>query len=186
MSTRSWDDILDEDEVILWQGQPDPHVRFGIPDSPSVGLMLLFWLGAGAGWMAYASEAWPFGLIHLAIGTAAFGGALIWRPMVWRRTFYSLSNKRAYVATDAPFQGKRLRSFTLDADNRVTLEGGPLYDVNFATSVLPLKDDIRSPRARFRHPIVLQRHGFERLRDGQQVYHLIRDIQSGTYKGAPE
>lgn len=184
MTPRNWDDILDEDEHILWQGQPDPRLRLGLPDSPSMGLFLVFWLGTGIGWLAYAPNDWPFGVILLGVGAAAIGAALIWQPLTWRRTWYSLTNKRAYIATDLPFQGKRLRSFTLDADNHVTLGAGPLYTVSFATSVPPLHQDIRHPRVRLRTPLPTRRHGFQRLHDGKHVYHLIRDIQAEHYGGA--
>lgn len=182
---RRWADILDEDETILWQGQPEPGPELAIP-GPGMGLFALFWLGTGAIWVADLPYSWPFALIHLGIGAGALGTAWVWQPLVRRHTWYSLTNKRAYIATDLPFQGKRLRSYTLDGDNRVTLEGGPLYTVHFITVLLTQQQDMREARSRLRQPLIRQRHGFERLRDGQQVYHLIRDIQADTYEGKPQ
>lgn len=182
---RDWSDILDTDEHILWQGQPDPGPELSIP-GPAMGLFVVFWLGTGAMWVTDLPGSLPFALVHLAIGAAALAKPLLWDPMARRHTWYSLSNKRAYIATNLPFNGKRLRSYTLDADNRVTLENGPLYTVNFITSILTPQQDMRAARSRLRQPLIRQRHGFERLHDGPQVYHLIQDIQTPDRQEPPQ
>ena len=169
MSTRSWDDILDEDEAILWQGRPDPKARVRLPS-----LALVVFGVAFAGFALYETLgavlegrfAWRYALIDLPIGLAVIYGALLDTPLKYRRTWYSLSNKRAFIATDFPLGGRHLASFPIDRDTSLTLEQGKRDNLFFATEEYRVRGRKRTRRI-----------GFESLADGTQVYHLMRDLQ---------
>lgn len=171
-----WDGILDQDETILWQGRPDTGISLGAQNIVML-VFGLFFSGFALFWMAMASMAggyfWMFGLIHFAVGLGIAFGAILWGPFRRRHSWYTLTDRRAFVATDLPVQGKRLKSWPIDADTALELVDGPLQTVNFATEMR------RGKNGRYEVAV-----GFERLRDGKAVYRLMRDTQARTRNDA--
>ncbi|MFZ5965275.1 aspartate carbamoyltransferase catalytic subunit [Thalassococcus sp. BH17M4-6] len=165
-----WNGILDPGERIVWQGRPDGgwHVTAGGIAATLFGAAFagfaLFWMvlaAAGGGYF------WMFGLLHFAAGLSLACGGLI--GPVWRRrhTWYTLTDRRAFVATDVPFMGRKLDSYPIGPDTPLTLRDGPLGTIDFATRT-------RSSRKRSS----IQTIGFERLPDAPAVYRLMRGIQA--------
>lgn len=167
-----WEGILDADETILWQGRPHPGFALEARAIP-MAIFGLFFAGFALFWMILAAQAggfiWAFGLIHFAIGAGLAGKALAWPTFLRRRSWYTLSNKRAFIATDLPVQGRRLRSWPIGADTVLTYADGDLASIGFAFEPL-----------RGRRGMRMRAVGFERIAEGRMVYALMRGLQSDS------
>ena len=168
---EGWEGILDAGERILWQGRPDGgfHIRAGQAGQAGFGL---FFAGFAVVWMVLASNApgpfWMFGLIHFSVGMGLALKPTIWAMMKRRDTWYTLTDRRAIIATDAPFEGRRLMSYPITAATRVDFIDRAQDSVHFAEEVK------RSKNGTYRVPI-----GFDYIgSNGPEVLRLIRDIQA--------
>lgn len=170
--SSGWDGILDDGEHILWQGRPDGRVVMKIGNI--LGFVFgLFFAGFALVWMVLAASAgglfWMFGLLHFAVGIGMAFGSLFWDAVKRRATWYTLTDRRAFVATDLPLTGKTLESYPIDEDTRLSLTGAHPSSIHFATKVR------RGKNRSYEVPI-----GFERLEDAERVYRLLRSIQTGA------
>lgn len=167
---NSWDGILEPGEDILWQGQPDGGFRliwFDIVPGAFGGLFALFSLF----WMVMAGQAgglfWMVGLIHFSVGI----GLMVGRPVAswWmrRHSFYSLSNRRAFIASDYPFKGRVLKSWPITAESTISLSEGKTDTVLFATE----------RRRRHKGGSYTVKIGFEGIHEGRKVLALLHAIQ---------
>jgi len=136
VSASGWEEILDDGETILWQGRPDGAFALSFK---GIGLALfgIFFTGFSLVWMSMAFSApdsfWRFGLIHFAAGilmmvVGVFGGT--YRR---RHSWYSLSTKRAFIATKLPFMGQRLKSYPITKASMLDFRAGALANIFFAT-----------------------------------------------------
>ncbi len=170
MTTSGWDGILDDDEEILWQGRPDRRI---VLRPRNIGGLLFGLLFAGFAlfWMIMAAQAggmfWMFGLLHFSIGLAVAGGAIYLNAFVRSRSWYTLTNRRAFIATDLPLVGKRLKSYPIDGDTVLEFEQGDPASIYFA------QERKRNNNGTTR----VQKIGFERVENGQDLLRLFRDIQ---------
>lgn len=167
-----WEGILERDEQILWQGRPDPGFRLLQGTRLTTMLFGLAFTAFALFWMVGAAEAggyfWAFGLIHFTVGLGLSFGYQIRDWVTRRNSWYTLSNRRALIATDIPLQGRRLDSYPITADTQMTLTEGKTDSVHFAT---------RSWRNR--HGIQSAPVGFEMISEGRKVLALMRKIQKG-------
>jgi hypothetical protein len=167
--SAGWDGILNEGEEILWQGRPDTGLIFS---ASALGKLVfgLFFSGFAVFWMIGAASTggifWMFGLIHFFAGIGVMGSGVVWPGVKAHHTWYSLSNHRAFIATDFPWSSRRLNSYPISAQTSLSLEQGKLDSILFATEEYRVKGRTRTRRI-----------GFERIRDGRTVYNLMRDIQ---------
>ncbi|MCG6903873.1 MAG: aspartate carbamoyltransferase catalytic subunit [Rhodobacter sp.] len=164
-----WQGILDKDETILWQGRPDAKVVWKISHL----FTFLFGLGfAGFAlvWMTMAARSggvfWMFGLIHFSVGLSLAFGTPFFSAWKRRHTWYTLTNHRAFVATDRPFVGRRLKSYPITAETPLTYDAGDPATIHFA-------HEFRRSRNRSTRRDI----GFERIADGAEVYRLMRNAQ---------
>jgi hypothetical protein len=175
MSTApaGWEGILDEGETIVWQGRPDPafHVGFG---SLFIALIGLVFAGFAVFWMVMAAQAggvfWMFGLIHFSIGAAMIVNAVYGDTIRRRGTWYTLTTRRAFIATNLPIKGKKLKSYPITGMTPLVYVAGPLATIRFAKEVRR-----GSKGNRYSVPI-----GFERIEDGETVYKAFRKVQEGS------
>lgn len=167
-----WGGILDDGEAILWQGRPDGAVKFKVAHLLS-GLFGLIFAGFALVWMVMASSAggyfWMFGLIHFFVGLSIGIGPPFWNAWRRRHTWYTLTDRRAFIATDIPLRGRRLASYPIDGDTVLDYQSGDLDTIYFAHEMRRIKNGTR------RHDI-----GFERITGGAEVYRTLRDIQRGN------
>ena len=126
-----WEGILDKNEKILWQGRPDAKLR--LRASKLVGVVFgLVFAGFALFWMIAASFAggffWMFGLLHFFVGLGVAAGALYGSS--WRRkhSWYTLTDRRAFIATDMPFRGRSLKSYPITRDTILDFDGGSHFD----------------------------------------------------------
>lgn len=165
-----WEGILDEGEKILWQGRPgqDFHIPAGSIFIALFGLVFtgfaVFWMSMMAG---MAGPFWMFGLIHFSAGLAVSGSAVFGNTWKRRHSWYTLTDRRAFVATDLPFKGRNLKSYPIGPTTTIDYQAGPPATVHFA-------EELRSGS---KGRTYKARVGFERLDDGAEVMRQIRKAQ---------
>ncbi|MFC2970404.1 hypothetical protein [Acidimangrovimonas pyrenivorans] len=174
MSTPDgWEGILEPGEKILWQGRPDGnlHVPRIEPARLLFGLVFLgfalFWtFGAarsatGDGVMGVVFPA--LGLPFVVVGANMAGGSFLWQAYLRRHSWYTLTDRHAFVATSV--LGRRsLRSWRIDPATIVDFEDGALGSVYFTGS--------RQAQDR-------RRGGFEYIAEAPRVLDLVRRVQRG-------
>lgn len=169
---KGWDGILKPDETIIWQGRPEQGLGLRRQHIFFV-LFGLAFSGFAALWMWLASTAggyfWTFGLIHFTAGIAVIILPIAGPAYMRRKTWYTLTDQRAFIADITFFGRKRLKDYPITKSTRVKVKNGPLTTIHFAERTG------RSKNGTYRIPI-----GFERLRDGQTVAKLISDMQKDT------
>ncbi|MGJ8610326.1 MAG: aspartate carbamoyltransferase catalytic subunit [Octadecabacter sp.] len=172
----AWSDILSGDERILWQGRPDQAFHLGV--SGILGAVFGgFFAGFALFWMSKAMDAggsfWMFGLIHFSVGIVLILTALFGDTFTRRHTWYTLSTERAFIATNKPIIGRKLKSYPITTSVPLEHVIGPPDSLHFATVTKRTKNGSRTV------PV-----GFKRIEDGKTVYALLRDIQKGHYEDA--
>ncbi|MCG3269358.1 aspartate carbamoyltransferase catalytic subunit [Yoonia sp. I 8.24] len=167
--SSAWDGILDTDEEILWQGRPNPGFAF----RPSMIFTTLFGLAFAAFalfWMVMAASAggyfWMFGLLHFAVGVGIIAGAVFFPSFKRRRTWYTLTNRRAFIATELPMLGKKLKSYPVTPDTPIEFRDDPIPSVMLASETK------RGKNSTYTVPI-----GFELIHDARKVLTLLRSVQ---------
>ncbi|MCB1334411.1 MAG: aspartate carbamoyltransferase catalytic subunit [Roseivivax sp.] len=169
-----WEGILEPGETILWQGRPDGAVDLS-PAMLFTGAFGLVFSGFAVFWMAMAARAgglfWMFGLIHFFVGLAVALGPVLGRPLDRRHTYYTLTNRRAFIAKNRPILGKTLASFPITADTPLDYRDGDPGSLYFATR------HKRTASGSSRVHI-----GFERIFDAADVFAKARAIQRGVVK----
>lgn len=164
-----WAGLLDPGEAILWQGRPGTAIRLGIGD---IALMVFgtFFAGFALFWMVMASMAgglfWVFGSIHFMVGLGIICWPLLGRPYLRRHTWYTLTDTRAFIATELPLKGKQLKSYPITSDSHLTLDDGRPGSVIFASEWR------RGKRGSYETRI-----GFMQIDEARKVYGLMRGIQ---------
>lgn len=164
-----WTSYLDRDEEILWQGRPDQAFKVQIDGVLQLG-MSIFFVAFSVFWMFGASQAggmfWMFGLLFFFVGLGQLFRS-IFGPTVRRRSsWYTLTDRRAFIATEYPFVGRKLKSYPITAQTVLDFRADDLSSIYFA------EETKRGQDGTYTIPI-----GFERLRQGDAVYRLMRDVQ---------
>ncbi|MEL7091726.1 MAG: hypothetical protein AAFN94_08335 [Pseudomonadota bacterium] len=164
-----WQGLLDPDERIIWQGKPSGRVQLEFESVFSVIFM--------AAWTAlplFALIAQPkadmliIPVLFVGIGAYFFVGQHFWAAFQRRRTFYTLTNTRAFIG-HAALTGRTLDSYPITPDTPLQLDEGRARAVWFATG----------PKARNFSNEGTAPIGFERLEDPRAVYQLLRNVQRG-------
>lgn len=162
-----WEGILDPDERILWQGRPMDQLTWD-DIGPAQGLMGLFFIGFSSFWMFMAAQGggffWMFGLIFLAVGFVNSVGRPFLLSYLRRHTHYTLTSKRAFVATD-PFGRRGLKSYPITPDMPLEFTGGSPGTIRFGV--------VRQNEM----ALTTLRPVFERLPDGRDVLDLVHQVQ---------
>lgn len=178
-----WAPYLDEGEDLVWEGRPNPGLRFRISDifKSIFGLFFfgfaLFWIimastiGAGApGGMGLIFPL--FGLPFVVIGAYMMVGRFFWDSFVRSKTVYALTTKRGIIARSA--FGRSLKSYPIKRGTEVEYLPGEEATIYFG------KEERRGKNGTY-----TVKRGFEYINGGDEVYRLMRAIQQGRM-GAPE
>jgi hypothetical protein len=172
MTLAAWDAILDDNEKIIWQGRPSGKIRF----QPKNMFTLLFGLafaGFALFWMIMASLAggffWMFGLIHFSAGIGIIVGPIFWPAFSARRTWYTLTDHRAFIASTTLLGQKKLKSYPITPDTPITLTTN-----NDETGSVDFAQETRRGNKGRRYNVDI---GFHNIPDATDVQRLIRDIQ---------
>lgn len=170
-----WQGILDPGERILWQGRPDGRVDFtrGSLRQAAFGLPFLVF---GLTWMTMTWQVvrdaplpgilFPMiGLFITLSGLWQTIGTFLWDAYLRRHTWYTLTDRRAFVATQV--MGRRtLRDWPVDAETLLDYDGALPGTIWFAEA-----------GARDRRFGRRGRVGFEMLPDARAVHGLMRKVQ---------
>lgn len=152
-----WADILDADEVILWQGRPDRRISVPLSGIPQIlvgclfAAMALHWISNG---LTGKGAFWVIPLLFLSIGLWTALYPIFGEAQLRRHTFYSL--------------GKSLKTWPIEPATAPEFEPGSPGSIFFA----------EEPR-RSRNGPYMRRIGFERIEDANHVFRMMREMQSG-------
>ncbi|MFD2172695.1 hypothetical protein [Rhodobacter lacus] len=131
-----WDGILQPGEQILWRGQPIRRIRWGKLVAGVVFALGFCGIG-GALSLAAAREGslfWLVGLVLCLLGIAALVVTLLDERMRRNDTFFTLSDRAAYIARRHWAKGRVLESWPIRAGMEIALQGGDKAgDVIFAS-----------------------------------------------------
>lgn len=176
---EGWEGFLETGETVLWQGRSAGRVTFRGAD-PRQMLLGLAFFGFALFWTFTAFNAARgsnnpmefllpvFGLPFIVIGLRLSGGIEFWRAFVRRNSWYTLTSRRALVATRV--LGRRaLRSWPITSRTVIDLEQGPPDSIWFAEH-----------RHRAGLSQKARRIGFEQINDGREVLRLMRQVQRGA------
>jgi hypothetical protein len=202
MQTRpaGWEDIFDDDETIVWQGRPDTVVVWSnlLSFESIFGLVFagfaVFWLsnvlpmlgiGSGVFGSAFARHSGPpliFSLIFPTVGIAFVFiglymviGRLFWDAYLRGRTWYTLSTRAAYIATEV-WGKRRLKRYSLASMSTLDLEDGSPGTVWFAEEIQTYRSRRaggRTSRTRTRRVPI----GFRRITEPRAVLRLISEAR---------
>ncbi len=172
-----WDDILDPGEKILWQGRPDGRISLA-QSAPMQIAMGLFFTGFALFWIYQASwitshdgvppfaRLFPlFGIPFVLIGLRMLGGDALWHAWLRRHTWYTLTNRRAFIATNAPLRGRTLKSYEITPQTEIEFDGRDPGTLIFA-------HESRRSRGKSRKPV-----GFHRIPEARSVLAEMNDIR---------
>jgi hypothetical protein len=174
--TAGWDGILADGETIVWQGQPEPGIawRDAISATSAFGVVFtgfaLFWMamaatiiGGGSG-PGFPFSMFPlFGLPFLAVGLYFLVGHVIVDAYVRSTTWYTLTDRTAFVASNA-FGQRKLSSYPIREMPFLEL------DDTAPGSVLFWHED--SPRSHRTGRI-----GFRRIAEARAVHARLREAR---------
>lgn len=117
-----WHSILQPGEKILWQGAP--VARIDLREVIASGnwqqaMMGIFFACFGLFWTsgAYRATGDMFALIGLIFtiqGMVMAGKVLVWPSFLLSRSYYTLTDRHAFIATDDPLRGRKIASWPLE------------------------------------------------------------------------
>lgn len=167
-----WAGILATGEQILWQGAPASRLRLEW-DTVFHPVFFLVFTGFSIFWMIMAAQAggtfWMFGLLFFFVGAYNLVGVHYWRHYQRQHTYYTLTDRRAFIARDL-FGRKSLDSYPITDRTQISLvQGTDTGDVYFAEKV-----------TRSRNGTTTRRIGFEQIPDARDVLGLMRQVQAGA------
>lgn len=117
-----WAGILEPGENILWQGTPAFRLRLGLIDRANA-IQGLFMIGFGIFWIWMLPR---FDLLFIAAGLFMIGiglrqtiGPALTQAYLMKHSFYTLTDRRAILATDSPIRGRRLVSYPVEAGTQI-------------------------------------------------------------------
>lgn len=183
-----WDDLLEPEEQILWQGRPEASFRIG-RGGALISVFGLFVLGFAILWISLAARistgsfidlVFPlFGLPFVLAGLWMVVGVHVWSMFQRRYSFYTLTNRRGFIGADLPFLGRRLNWYDVDPNGIGVVERGGLTDVQFGSQKI---SQFRTQTDMFNTHRVPTRFdstapiAFEALADPAPVLKALRDL----------
>ena len=168
---EGWEDIFDYGEELLWQGRPDTAFVWQKKHLQTTLLGLVI-TGFGVVWITMTSTNggyfWLLGIGFLLIGPLLALAPPYMNTLMRGSTWYSLSNKRAFIATERKAVGRKLRAYPIDPDFVLEFDHADPATIYFA---LEVRQSGSGPYT--------AKIGFERINDGQEVYDMMVAIQKG-------
>ncbi|KFI31555.1 hypothetical protein CDV50_02215 [Haematobacter massiliensis] len=173
-ASGGWEGILEPGERVLWQGQPEPGLDLSraslgrLASALPLVIFGLFWIAVTveAGGDDLIARLFPLFGVMILIGGLWHGGLrLLWDSYVLRHTVYTLTDRRAFIATD-PMGRKRLKSWPLDEMVLLDYDGEVPGTIWFGQQFNPNRPGRR-------------RVGFQRIAEARRVYDMMRKIRAG-------
>jgi len=190
VSTQTqWEDILEEGETILWQGRPTNGIRlsdfisFNLPFGLVFAAFAAFWITTSAAMTGNAGmgfDLFPlFGVPFLLVGLYLAVGVPFWDAYERSNSWYTLTDRGAYIATELFGRRKLVRTSVADM-NALELEDGPEGTVWFRKEFRVHTSTRRSRSglpSRSTHTSMI-RLGFKRITEVRKVYRLVAQLIS--------
>ncbi|KPQ14864.1 MAG: hypothetical protein HLUCCA09_03180 [Rhodobacteraceae bacterium HLUCCA09] len=169
-----WEGLLDPGERIIWRGQPSPRFRFSL-----LTVFFIVWAAIFGGVplslvLSGADDGGgAFLLLFVLVAAAVLGGHLAWPRLRSRAMFYTLTDRRAFIATDF-FGIRSLKSYPITEATPLELRDGRGGGVIF---------ERRQTRSR-KGGTMVQEIGFLGLDDPREPFLLMRRIQADLRDGS--
>lgn len=194
-TTQGWEGILAPGETILWQGRPDGAVKWGDLFSFVSLFGLVFagfawlWLmgaramGAGMGASDMLGLFEIVGGVFIAVGLYMAVGRVFVEAFMRRRTWYTLSNRAAYLATEV-YGRKSLKRIDLRDMNALALDDsvpGTVWlreELHTHTSRGRSRGGSRNGVRMRRTRTTRQRFGFQHIDGARAVWQQITDLRA--------
>jgi len=172
-STGRWENVLHDDETLLWTGQPSagwaPSKAKGL--ASLLGLYLLYLIGPHFLNMVMLTFSDPYGFtriipsLFLVIpGVFLAVGPWIYGRKKRRATYYALSNKRAFVSCS--FGKRQMLAHALAPGFHPVWTEGNVHSVSFGE-----EDAFNRKGAEIKVPLA-----FKELEDGSEVYSILSNL----------
>ena len=163
-----WKAYLDPGEEILWHGSPDGKIRLRARNLV-ISAFGIFFFGFSIFWTLGAANSgdliFPlFGLPFMAVGFYLVFGTHFFDAHKRRHSYYTLTNKRAFIATN--ILTKKIKSYAVNAETDLEFQPGPPASIYFA------KEMKSGQNGSYTVPV-----GFEYVADGDTLYKLFRQVQ---------
>jgi hypothetical protein len=172
--SNRWEDYLDPDERLLWQGAPATGLRFtggGLAKSA----FGVFFLAFSVFWVTMASSighgtAFPvFGVPFVLVGLWLVVGHWFYDAYKRKHARYALTTRRAIIARS--MMGRKLLSYEIGRNSPIALIEGDLDTVNFDRRIYHTKNGTQTELI-----------GFRFIADGRKVFRMLQDIKDGKYE----
>lgn len=174
-SREGWEGILAADEQIVWQGQPDPRLELEALKASQV----IFGLATGGFavfWSVMAAQSSDggltgillplFGLFFVVVSFKRAGGHIFWDSYRRKRTWYTLTDRRAFVATQM-LGRKNLAFYPIDRETVIDFNGKDPGTIWFAYEYQ------RNKQGSSRKKV-----GFEQIPDALRVHNKVVAVQN--------
>lgn len=164
-----WQGLFDADGHIVWQGHPTGRFRLEF-DSFFGFIFMIVWSAIPVAMVIAVPASLLLGIPALFVAVAFwfFFGQHFWAMFQRRRTFYSLTNKRAFFANRSLFK-RRLNSYPITTETALEIDDHAGGNIRFSEA---------SGRQMFSNRTT-RKVGFEQLADPRTVYSRIRQVQQG-------
>ncbi len=191
-----WAGILAPGETILWQDRPDGRVMW----RDLFGFQSLFGLVlAGFAWGWLQAVSWmsgrrtggteglivfeTFAALFIGVGAYMVIGRIFVEAWQLRRTWYTLTDRAAYLATQT-FGKRRLKRIGLDEMNLLQRVDGEPGTIWLRQEVHVTRGRGTSPQSRSHHRVRTSRQsfGFLHIPDADAVWHLIATLRAAMPK----
>lgn len=183
MSQVGWNDILSRDERLLWQERPASDLRLAdfinlrLPFGLVFTAFAVFWMSAAFAMTRQTDtfDIFPlFGIPFVLVGLHLVIGAPLWDAYERAHSWYALSDRAAYIATEL-FGKRKLVRYAVSDMNALELEDGERGTVWFRKEV-----SLHTSRRRSRTGgsmgstyTTTTRIGFKRIASPRSVYAMI-------------
>lgn len=169
---NSWDGILEEGENIIWQGQPETSVQFRDLRAPFLVLFILTaaflqpvreMLKGQIGLQGYLTFGLIFSVVAGILGLWLY--TLFWER---KRVWYTLTDRRAIIASISFFWGRQLNTYWLNPTRYI-------YLTNFDTPPSVIFEKTTVLKGDSKKEIEI---GFKRIKDANKVLAMMKECQS--------
>ena len=110
---------------------------------------------------------WAFGIPHFLVGLGVIWSGLFFPAWRRRHSWYTLTDRRAFIATVGLIKGRKLRDYWLHPGRKIELHKTEPPSVIFDTRVVQKGDSTQYVETGFKH-----------IAEAEKVHALMKDCQA--------